>query len=99
MTWWPIALGWLVVVNLLTALAIALDKQQAGQGGRRISELTLLLMSLAGGSPGALLTMRWVRHKTRKTSFQLRLAVMIAFQLIAGAALAAWSLGWWGSAA
>lgn len=96
MSWWPIALGWLVVINLLTSLAIALDKQQAGQGNRRIPELTLLLLALLGGSPGALLTMRAVRHKTRKTSFRLRLALMIAFQLLALLALIAWSLGWWG---
>ncbi|MDP3638593.1 MAG: DUF1294 domain-containing protein, partial [Azonexus sp.] len=51
--------------------AYALDKS-AAQGGRwRTQESTLHLLALIGGWPGALIAQNRLRHKSRKTSFQL----------------------------
>jgi uncharacterized membrane protein YsdA (DUF1294 family)/cold shock CspA family protein len=50
-------------------IAYALDKSAAQNGGWRIRENTLHLLSLAGGWPGALIAQQNLRHKSRKTSF------------------------------
>ena len=52
---------------MLTAFIVfGLDKGRARAGKWRVSERTLLLLSLAGGSLGALSAMLLFRHKTRK---------------------------------
>ncbi len=68
----PIALlGIYVVASLVAYLAYASDKSAAKQGQWRIKEDTLHLLSLVGGWPGALLAQKTLRHKNRKTSFQV----------------------------
>lgn len=57
--------------SLVTFLVYALDKSAALRGRWRVSEQTLQVLALAGGWPGALVAQRWLRHKTRKTSFQV----------------------------
>jgi len=74
----------LVCINLWTMLAFWRDKKRAVAGERRFSEADLLVLALAGGSPGALLARRLFRHKTRKQPFSTRLFLIAAMQ--AGAA-------------
>jgi uncharacterized membrane protein YsdA (DUF1294 family) len=66
--------GWLAAVfAALSALAFAAyarDKRAARRETRRTPELTLHLLELAGGWPGALLAQRALRHKNRKPSYQ-----------------------------
>ena len=77
----------LVVINVATFLLFAWDKRQSRVRGSRIRESTLLLASLLGGSPGAALAMKLVRHKTRKRSFLFRFFAIVALQIIALIAL------------
>ena len=58
-------------MSLLAFLSYWTDKQAAKRGAWRIAESTLHLMELACGWPGALLAQRLLRHKTRKTSYQV----------------------------
>ena len=65
-----------VPVLYLSASATAfilyrVDKGAAVDGRRRTPEDTLLVIGLLGGWPGALVAQRVMRHKSRKTSFQL----------------------------
>jgi len=76
-----VILGYLLFVNLLTYFLYWLDKRRARRGGQRISEKELLLCALAGGSPGAWLAMRRLRHKTSKTWFRVSFYGVIALQL------------------
>lgn len=62
---------YLIAINLLTFLLYWWDKRQAVYRGWRIPEGTLLLLGAAGGSPAGFLAQRLLRHKNRKTSFQL----------------------------
>jgi uncharacterized membrane protein YsdA (DUF1294 family) len=62
-------LGWLLVINVVTAIAYAWDKTQARRHGRRIPERTLFLLNLAGGVGGAWLVFFGMRHKTLHRSF------------------------------
>jgi uncharacterized membrane protein YsdA (DUF1294 family)/cold shock CspA family protein len=84
---WPSA--WLVAINLVTFAAFAWDKRQAVMGERRVPEVVLLALSLVGGTPGALLAMAILRHKTHKGSFQMAFGGVVALQI---AALSGW---WW----
>lgn len=69
--------------NILTFFTFGWDKWKATLGTRRISERTLWILCLFGGSAGALLAMNFFRHKTKKISFQAVLAVILAAQIIA----------------
>ena len=60
----------LVVINLLTFLVYGIDKWRAIHGRWRISEATLLLLAILGGSIGALLGMQIWRHKTHHKKFK-----------------------------
>ena len=59
------------VMSLVCFLAYSLDKRQAINGGRRVSERTLHLLAFLGGWPGALLAQRQFRHKTQKVPFRI----------------------------
>ena len=57
-------------LSLLTFFIYAGDKSAAEARRWRTSENTLHLFALLGGWPGALLAQNWLRHKSKKTSFQ-----------------------------
>ncbi|MBR6876265.1 MAG: DUF1294 domain-containing protein [Bacteroidales bacterium] len=79
---------YLIVINILTFLVFGIDKRKARKGRWRIPEATLIGLSAAGGSIGALLGMRLFRHKTQKRKFTLGIPAI----LIAQAALACFLL-------
>jgi len=60
-----------LILSLLTFIVYAYDKTKAHKSEWRISEQTLHLLELFGGWPGALITQRVIRHKNKKTSFQI----------------------------
>lgn len=70
-------------INLATFVLYGLDKLLASFETRRIPERTLQLTAFLFGSPGALIAMWLFRHKTRKTSFQLVLALLVLVQALA----------------
>ena len=57
-------LYYLIVINIATFLVYGIDKWKAKQGSWRISEATLLILAVIGGSIGALLGMKIWHHKT-----------------------------------
>ena len=65
----PALAAWIASASAVTALAWWVDKRAARQGRRRLSERRLLVLSLLGGWPGALLMTGLLRHKTRKQPF------------------------------
>ena len=60
---------WLIVINVVTAIAYAYDKLAAPRGGRRMRERTLWILCLLGGVLGAWIVFFGMRHKTRKQAF------------------------------
>ena len=54
----------LIVLNIVTFLVYGIDKWKAKQGSWRISEATLLILAVIGGSICALLGMKVWHHKT-----------------------------------
>lgn len=76
-----ILLLYLTAINIITFTTFGVDKGKAINYNRRVSEKTLWIMSLIGGSLGALLGMKVFRHKTKKLSFQAMLAVILVLQI------------------
>ena len=77
--------GWLAAVLGAiwagTWAVYAWDKRRAGLHERRVPESVLLTLALLGGSPAALVAMVILRHKTRKISFLVKFAVVVAAQV------------------
>ena len=78
---WKILFIWLIAINLITFAAFGIDKRKAVKGKFRISEATLFVMSLAGGSPGGLAAMYAFRHKTKKWYFKFGIPLILVLQL------------------
>ena len=66
-----IVLLFLIIINILTILAFILDKKNAIQGRRRVSEFTLHILALLGGVYMMMLMMFIIHHKTKKFSFYI----------------------------
>jgi uncharacterized membrane protein YsdA (DUF1294 family)/cold shock CspA family protein len=64
-------LGIYAIASSVTFVAYALDKSAAKQNKWRTAEATLHIFALVGGWPGALVAQRWLRHKSKKLSFQI----------------------------
>ena len=71
---------YLLLINLATFLVFAWDKQRAMYQARRVPEKTLWLLSLAGGSLGAIIAMGLIKHKRKKMSFVLIMALIVLLQ-------------------
>ena len=72
---------YLIVINIVTFLVYGIDKWKAKQGSWRISEATLLILAVIGGSIGALLGMKVWRHKTHHKKFKYGLPLILLAQI------------------
>ena len=77
-----VLLYYLIVINIVTFLVYGIDKWKAKQGSWRISEATLLILAVIGGSIGALLGMQVWRHKTMHKKFKYGLPLILIIQII-----------------
>jgi len=71
LTWAYLLAAWLVAVNVVAFGYYGFDKGRAQSQGRRIPEVVLHGLAIAGGSLGAYAGMRTFRHKTIKGSFRI----------------------------
>jgi uncharacterized membrane protein YsdA (DUF1294 family) len=74
-------LYYLIVINIVTFLVYGIDKWKAKQGSWRISEATLLILAVIGGSIGALLGMKIWHHKTMHKKFKYGLPLILLVQI------------------
>ena len=75
-------LYYIVGVNILTFLVYGIDKWRAKKGKWRISEATLLLLAIIGGSIGAWLGMKVWHHKTMHKKFKYGIPAILIIQII-----------------
>ena len=71
----------LLIINALAFIVYGIDKLKARKGRWRISEATLLLLALVGGSVGAWLGMKVWHHKTMHLKFKYGLPAILLLQL------------------
>ena len=76
-----IILGYLLAVNIATFFLYGIDKYKARKGRWRISEATLLMMAVIGGSIGAWAGMRLWHHKTMHKKFKYGIPIIIILQV------------------
>lgn len=61
---------YLIIISLITFIIYSIDKKQSKKyNARRISEATLLLLSILGGAFGGYLAMIYKHHKTKHWYF------------------------------
>ena len=76
-------IGYPLVINILAFSLMGTDKANARQNKRRIPEATLFLVALLGGSLGAIVGMRFFRHKTKHWYFTVGMPLILILQLAA----------------
>ena len=74
--------GSLIIINLITFLLYGIDKRKAKKGMWRISEVTLLLLAVIGGSIGAWLGIKIWHHKTLHKKFKYGIPLIIFAQIV-----------------
>ena len=72
---------WLVLINFVLFLTMAIDKAKAKRDKRRVPEATLFLMALLGGSIGGIAGMYCFRHKTKHMSFVIGFPAILILEL------------------
>ena len=75
-------LAYVLLVNLVGFCLMGVDKRKAMKGAFRISEATLFIVALIGGSIGSLLGMYTFRHKTRHRTFVYGMPAILIIQII-----------------
>ena len=76
-----IILGYLLAVNIASFLLYGIDKYKAKKGKWRVSEATMLMMAVIGGSIGAWAGMRLWHHKTMHKKFKYGIPLIIILQV------------------
>ena len=76
-----IVVYYLIVINILTFLVYGIDKWKARNGKWRISEATLLLLAVIGGSVGAWAGMSVWHHKTLHKKFRYGVPMILIIQV------------------
>ena len=95
---WALLGCYLLVMNLVTFLVFGRDKGKAkrkakNEAVRRVPEKTLFLLSILGGSVGALLGMKAFHHKTLHKTFRFGIPIILALQILIPLALLLWRRG------
>ncbi len=78
--WIPI--GYFVLINLISFLAMVLDKYYAKNGKWRIRERTLFLFAFLMGAFGIYAGMRVAHHKTKHLKFRIGIPLVLLENLL-----------------
>ena len=83
-------LFYLGAISLIAIILTLRDKSAAKNQKWRIKERSLLIVAALGGSVAMIVTMRAIRHKTRRAKFMVGIPVIIALQVAAALAFLWW---------
>lgn len=73
---------YLAAINLAAFVMCFWDKKKAEKGKWRVSEKTLFILALFGGSLGLYVSMRMFHHKTRHKRFMIGVPLIFLLQII-----------------
>ena len=73
---------YLFAINIVSFFLYGIDKYKAKKNKWRISEATLLMIAVIGGSIGAWAGMRLWHHKTMHKKFKYGIPVIIILQVV-----------------
>ena len=74
---------YVIAINIITFLAMYIDKRSAKWGKWRIKESTLFFLVLFGGGIGGIAGMKVFRHKTKKKYFTIGFPLILIFEIVA----------------
>ncbi len=72
---------YLLAINVVTFIVYGIDKYKAKKAKWRISEATLLLLAVLGGSIGAWMGMKVWHHKTMHKNFKYGIPAILLIQI------------------
>ena len=72
---------YLLAINAVTFIVYGIDKYKAKKTKWRISEATLLLLAVLGGSVGAWVGMKVWHHKTMHKKFKYGIPAILLIQI------------------
>ena len=72
---------YLIAINAVTFIVYGIDKYKAKKAKWRISEATLLLLAILGGSIGAWMGMKVWHHKTMHKKFKYGIPAILMIQI------------------
>lgn len=72
---------YLLAINAVTFIVYGIDKYKAKKAKWRISEATLLLLAVLGGSVGAWVGMKVWHHKTMHKKFKYGIPAILLIQI------------------
>lgn len=78
---------YLLAINAVTFIVYGIDKYKAKNAKWRISEATLLLLAVLGGSVGAWVGMKAWHHKTMHKKFKYGIPAILLIQIVLMACL------------
>ena len=76
-----VIIGYLAIINMVVFASMGIDKKRAIRGAYRISEASLFMVALLGGSMGSILGMQLFRHKTKHWYFVWGMPAILVIQL------------------
>ena len=76
-----LSLYYLAAINVITFLIYGIDKWKAKKNKWRISESTLLMLAVIGGSVGAWIGMKTWHHKSLHKKFKYGIPFILTLQL------------------
>lgn len=80
--WIGFLIGYLIAINLVGFIVMAVDKSKAKRRARRISEKSLLTLAILGASPGVWIAMYVLHHKTKKRKFSIGVPGILIMQIL-----------------
>ena len=72
---------YLLAINVVAFIVYGIDKYKAKKAKWRISEATLLLLAILGGSIGAWMGMKVWHHKTMHKKFKYGIPAILLIQI------------------
>ena len=75
-------IAFFATINVFSFIYFRLDKRKAQKNQQRISESSLLIMTLFGGTIGSILGMLLFNHKIAKKSFVIKIMLIIIIQIL-----------------
>jgi uncharacterized membrane protein YsdA (DUF1294 family) len=73
---------YVLAINLITFLAMYLDKRKAKKGNWRTKESTLFGLVMLGGGIGGIIGMYTFRHKTQKLAFVIGFPAILVLEIV-----------------
>ncbi len=73
---------YVALISIITFAVFGIDKLKAVKDKWRIPEKVLFLLSIIGGSVGAILGMYTFRHKTKKPTFKFGIPAILIVQIV-----------------